>query len=243
MNDNKTIADVAERAIKSIGKPSTAEEIHAEIVRLDLYRFNSPTPVHVLETELKRYSAQSQRSDKRENSRFTINSDKTYGIVSNEPFKMKRAQTIGMKRIMRASDKEELIEELISSRVGLFKEIWRLLLFAAQIGMQARRRETLRAVETGKGIDQATFGNSSSWPGILYLMGLVEAGDSQMLDGSSEGEDQRVLLFQEYANGGLSIMRDFFKDRAIDLDGVLAFIQSHQGQNATLTSPDLDLTI
>lgn len=243
MNDSQTIADVAERVIKSIGKPSTAEEIHAEIVRLDLYQFNTPTPVHVLETELKRYSAQSQRSDKRENSRFTINSDKTYGIVSKESFKMKRAQTIGMKRILRASDKEELIEELISSRVGLFKEIWRLLLFAAQVGMQARKREALRAVETGKGIDQATFGNSSSWPGILYLMSLVEVRDSQMLDGSSEGEDQRVLLFQEYANGGLSIMRDFFKDRAIDLDGVLAFIQSHQAQNTTLDSPDLDLTI
>jgi dnd system-associated protein 4 len=232
-----TIADAAEQSIKSLGKPSTAKEIHTEIVRLDLYQFNTPNPVHVLEIQLKRHSADSQRTDKMTKGRFTINSDNTYSI------KMKRAQTIGMKRILRASDKEELIEELISNRVGLFKEIWRLLLFAAQVGLQAKKREALRAVETGKGIDQATFGNSSSWPGILYLMSLVEVGDSQMLDGSSEGEDQRVLLFQEYANGGLSIMRDFFKDRTIDLDGVLAFIQSSQGQNATLDSPDLDLTI
>lgn len=243
MNDNKTIADVAEKALKSIGKPSTTEDIYDEIVRLDLYQFNTPTPVHVLETELKRYSAQSLRSDKRENTRFTINSDKTFSIVANELFKMKRAPTIGMKRILRASDKEELIEELISSRVGLFKEIWRLLLFAAQIGVQANKREVLRGVETGKGIDQATFGNSPSWPGILFLISLAETGDSQILDGSSEGEDQRVLLFQEYANGGLSIMRDFFKDRAIDLDGVLAFIQSHQAGVTNLENPDLNLSI
>jgi dnd system-associated protein 4 len=243
MSNSKTISDAAEEALRSLSKPSTADEIHSEILRLDLYQFNTPNPVHVLETELKRYSAESARNDKRIFPRFQINSDKTFSMAKHEPPSVRRTQSVGMKRILRASDKEDLIEELMNSRVGIFREIWRLLLFSAQIGLKAKKRESLRAVETGKGIDQATFGNSASWPGILYLMGLVEIGDSSVLASSPEGEDQRVQLFQEYANGGLSIIKEFFSGRTIDLDGVLAFIEIHQATTTELDAPDLDLTI
>ncbi len=243
MKPTTTIADAAEQALKSLGRAATVDEIHAEIVTNGLYKFNTPTPVHVLETELKRLSEDSPRSDQRDNPRFRINPDRTYCMAKVEPTALKRNQTLGMKRIMRASDKEGLIEELMSSRVGVFKEIWRLLLFAAQIGVQSKRREPLKAIETGKGIDQATFGNSSSWPGILFLMGLAEAGDSRMIEGNSDGEDQRIQLFQEYSNGGLSVLKEFFQDRPIDLDGVLAFIESHQGSKTLLDAPDLDLSI
>jgi len=68
MSDSKTIADAAEKALKSLLKASTAEEIHSEILHLEIFKFN--TPVHVLETELKRYSVESPRNDKREYSRF-----------------------------------------------------------------------------------------------------------------------------------------------------------------------------
>ena len=243
MSDSKTIADAAEEALKSLAKASTAEEIHSEILRLEIFKFNTPTPVHVLETELKRYSVESPRSDKRESSRFRINPDKTYTMAKQESPATRRTQAVGMKRILRASDKEELIEELMSTRIGIFREIWRLLLFSAQVGLKAKKREPLRAVETGKGIDQATFGNSASWPGILYLMGLTDTGDSGVLASSPEGEDLRVQLFQEYANGGLTVIKDFFSGRTIDLDGVLAFIELNQASATELSAPDLDLSI
>jgi dnd system-associated protein 4 len=242
MNMELKIADAAEKALRTLGKPSTAEEIFAEIQRLDLYKFNTQTPVHVLETELKRYSSNSPRTDSRDTPRFQINPDKTYKMANKEN-PAKRTQSQGMKRIMRATDKEELIEELRSSRVGIFSEIWKLLLFAAQIGLKCGKREPLKSIETGKGIDQATFGNSPSWPGILYLMALSESGDSQVLAGSAEGEDQRIMLFQEYANGGLSVIKEFFKDRTVDLDGVLALIELHQVKQHQLGSVDLDLSI
>lgn len=244
MSDDSTIADAAESALKSLGKSAEPQAIYEEIQRLNLYIFNTPDAVHVLETTLKRHASESNRSDKRDDDiRFKINPDNTYAVITSEATKGRRAQATGMKRILRASDKEELIEQLMSSRVGIFREIWRLLLFSAQVGFKAKSRETLRSVETGKGIDQATFGNSASWPGILYLMGVAEAGDSQVLTGTPEGEEQRIQLFQEYANGGLSIIKEFFKERPIDLDGVLAFIEIHQAQAAELKAPDLDLSI
>ncbi|WP_153306965.1 DNA phosphorothioation-associated protein 4 [Desulfonatronum thioautotrophicum] len=132
----------------------------------------------------------------------------------------------GSKRIFRATDKEELIQELLSEQIGIFKEIWRVMLFAAMVGYKNGRREPLKNVESGKGIDQATFGNCPAWPGILYLMALVVTQSSDSLSGSQSAEDLRVAAFQEYANGGLTLIRDFFGTRVLDLDGFLSFIDS-----------------
>lgn len=146
-----------------------------------------------------------------------------------------------MKRIQRANDKEEIIKFLMGEQVGVFKEIWKLLLFAAQIGMRNNRREPLGAVDTGKGIDQSTFGNCPAWPGVLYLMTLVEYGKSECLSGTEEAEDNRAAIFQEYANGGLSILKEFFSNRSLDLDALLAFIDTQKVNSAG--KPDLELTI
>ncbi len=146
-----------------------------------------------------------------------------------------------MKRIQRASDKEEIIKSLMSDNVGIFKEIWKLLLFAAQIGMRNNASARLTATDAGKGIDQSTFGNCPAWPGVLYLMTLAETQNVTCLSGSSDAEDERISVFQEYANGGLAILQDFFSGRPIDLDGLLAFIETQREETAGRL--DLELTI
>jgi hypothetical protein len=50
-----------------------------------------------------------------------------------------------------------------------------------------------------------------------------------------------VAVFQEYANGGLAILQDFFAGRSIDLDGLLAFVETQREEGAG--SLDLELTI
>lgn len=146
-----------------------------------------------------------------------------------------------MKRIQRASDKEEIIKLLMADQLGIFREIWRLMLFAAQVGFRNGRREPLKSFDSGKGIDQSTFGNCPAWPGLLYLTALVEAGRSDILAGAMDREDERIAIFQEYSNGGLSILQDYFKDRPIDLDGFLSFLETQTVQRTD--EPDLDLSI
>lgn len=148
---------------------------------------------------------------------------------------------MGMKRIQRANDKEDIIKSLMEDQLGVFKEIWKLLLFAAQVGMRNARRAPLKSVDTGKGIDQSTFGNCPAWPGILYLMSLAEMESTKCLSGSSDADDERISIFQEYANGGLSILQEFFKGRTLDLDGLLAFVETQREESAG--RPDLELTI
>lgn len=243
MRPPQTIADAAEIAIREIGRAATLEEIFKHIQQADLYQFNTPTPEHVLYTTLQRHLEGGSRIDAREEIRFRIDTNKRYSLMTAVDAPA-TGKSRGPKRIMRSSDKEEFIQEIMSDRVGVFKEIWRLLLFAAQIGIKCDRRESLQSVESGKGIDQATFGNSSAWPGILYLMNIAVEEGSEILGSNADSDDRRVTLFQEFANGGLAVMEEFFKNRTIDLEGVIAFIDRYQSSESTSVGvADLDLTI
>jgi len=241
MNEDLTIAEAALKALQSLGRSASIEEIYAEILQRQLYQFNTPTPEHVLRTSIRRHTQGIERVDSSDVVLFEMPEDEIYSLPIAARSTTRRKAGTGMKRILRASDKEDIIKSLTSDQLGVFKEIWKLLLFASQVGVKNGRREPLKAVDSGKGIDQSTFGNCPAWPGIIYLMALAESGNSRCLAGSSDEEEARISLFQEYANGGLSILRDFFADRPVDLDGLLAFIDSQREEYAA--QPDLDLSI
>lgn len=170
-----------------------------------------------------------------------MTAEEVYGLADERKPRMEKRSVPGVRRIHRATDKEEIIAALTASKLGVFREIWRLLIFAAQVGMKNEKREPLIGIDSGKGIDQSTFGNCPAWPGILYLMGLAVTDDSEILAGSEDAEDQRLNTFQEYANGGLMLLEEFFSNRSVDLDGMLAFIDTQMYQNEL--KPDLEFTI
>jgi dnd system-associated protein 4 len=235
------IAMVAQQVLASLGKAASIDEIYAEIIEKRLYTFNTPTPEHVLRTTIRRHTENVERVDSLDEILFEMVGDDRYQLKSAIRTTIKKKAGAGMKRIQRANDKEEIIKSLMSEQIGIFKEIWKLLLFAAQVGMRNNKKEKLNGIDTGKGIDQSTFGNCPSWPGILYLMALVETQNSSCLSGSSTADEERTDIFQEYANGGLSVINEFFVGRPIDLDGLLAFIDTQKEEVAG--KPDLELTI
>lgn len=154
--------------------------------------------------------------------------------IMQETSSPKRRGAIGMKRIRRATDKEDIIQ-LLMAEGGLFREIWRLLLFAALLGHKQSRREELGDTEAGRGIDQSSFSNNPSWPGVLYLLGLVETDATDVLCASEEAEDHRITVFEEFANGGLAILKEEFTARNCNLDTLLLFIETQA--SATPSKP------
>lgn len=241
MNTTDTIADVAQKVLQELGRAASVDEIYAAILQGKLYEFNTPTPEHVLRTTIRRHTGNVERVDSSGEVLFEMISDDMYGLSAGSRTTTRKRTGSGMKRIQRANDKEEIIKSLMSDNVGVFKEIWKLLLFSAQVGMRNDKRLPLKAVDAGKGIDQSTFGNCPAWPGVLYLMTLAETKKSDCLSGTVEADDDRVSVFQEYANGGLEILRDFFAGRPLDLDGLLAFIETQREES--VGKLDLELTI
>lgn len=237
MKPERTIAEAARIALQRIGKPSSVREIYDKIIELDLYKFNTPVPEHVLRTEIRRKSFGVERVDLSGEVFFKTADDEIYELMK-EP--AKRRATVGIKRIQRASDKEAIIELLTSESVGAFREIWRLMFFAAIVGFKNGRREPLASIQSGEGIRQDSFANNPVWSGTLYLLSLVETGQTDVLRATEEAEDERIKIFEEYANGGLAILKEQFETSAESLDSLLTFIQS---QTETAATPDLAVTI
>ncbi len=130
-----------------------------------------------------------------------------------------------MRRIQRAVDKEDVVKAMTTGDAPLFKEIWRLMLFATSVGYHFDRREKLGNIESGKAFP-STYISNPAWPGYQYLMALVCTGEPHILAGTEECDDQRLTIFEEYANGGLTILREELEQRSYSLDALLQFISS-----------------
>ena len=107
-----------------------------------------------------------------------------------------------MKRVQRDVRHADLVKSLTDA---VFSEIWRLITFAAVLGFQHGVRTPISNPDSGKSINIDSF-SSPNWKGLLYLMSVVETGNSSCLAGTNDSDDHLVKIFEEYANGGLDII-------------------------------------
>mgnify|MGYP000126736627 CR=1 FL=1 len=128
-----------------------------------------------------------------------------------------------LRRIQRDSAKEELVKQLTTGDSAVFKEIWRLLLFAASLGIHAKRRKPLEKVDSGKAMPETYF-SAPAWKGLLYLISLVETDDSECLRSSEEAKDALVTAFEEYANSGLEIIETKMATSVSHLDDLVSLV-------------------
>ena len=144
--------------------------------------------------------------------------------------------TTSFRRIRRAKDKELLIERLVKKGSGKFGEIWKVMCFAACLGMYSKRKERIKDYDTGKSIDFSYFGGNPAWPGILHLIGIVEAEDPSILNPDQEKMDRRIELFEEYSNGGMSIMLEKMEANDFNLDSLLSLLPAEKGRDGAVVS-------
>ena len=128
-----------------------------------------------------------------------------------------------MRRIQRDMCHEELVKSLTSGDNPVFKEIWRVLLFAAALGIKDSKRIPIDKADSGKAIP-GTYFNSPGWRGFLYLVGLADTGDSACLHGAEEAQDYLVTAFEEYANNGLHILQRRLASSASPLDDLVSLL-------------------
>ena len=129
-----------------------------------------------------------------------------------------------MRRINRAADKESVIEALTSGERPIFSMNWSLLMFAAVLGFKHGRREKLKKSDQGKAIRPEQFKQDTCFEGVLNLMTLLEHEDEKLLVSNEENDDKRVATFEEYANGGLSILSEKLETSSFSLDSMISFI-------------------
>jgi dnd system-associated protein 4 len=107
-----------------------------------------------------------------------------------------------MRRIQRDKQHEEFIKTLVSGDQAVFREIWRVLLFAAALGVKKGERKPLGEIDSGKAFPESYF-NSPGWKGFLYLLGFLDNNTGDHLKNDEKEQDKLATTFEEYANFGL----------------------------------------
>jgi dnd system-associated protein 4 len=235
-----TISAAAIKALNNLRKPSSISEIYAEIIKNKFYVFNTQTPEHVLRTTIRRHTENIERVDLHDDVFFKVHEGEIYSLLENSKQRKGSLMPSANRRIHRASDKEQLIKRLTSEN-DIFKEIWRLLIFASKVGWGNCKRAPLKSFDSGKGIDQTTFGNCAAWSGLVLLMSIAENNSEKYLSGDYIIDQERITIFEEFANGGLEIMGEYFLHKTANLDGILEFIASLSGNSNSNSVIDLDI--
>ncbi|MDO6610520.1 DNA phosphorothioation-associated protein 4 [Shewanella sp. 1_MG-2023] len=103
-------------------------------------------------------------------------------------------------RIRRPKEHDDLLD--IFKKEKIFASNKNALVFAASLGFKKQQR--LSFLESSEPIMLRVFDDNTDIP-FIYSLALAETGDISMMTKNKFKE--AVLIFEEYANGGLSYIR------------------------------------
>lgn len=146
--------------------------------------------------------------------------------------------------INRSKLHEDLVQRLSMVNIPgsdrkLFPTIRELLCFAALLGFSEQRRVPLDRSAGVEDISYQQFERDSAAEDLLWTIAVAETQDTEVL---RDGEEARcATIFEEYANGGLGLIKDFllrnggeYPDRAL-----IALLKERKYLQPVETAPDL----
>lgn len=131
-----------------------------------------------------------------------------------------RAPNINRSRVY-----EDIVQRLAAQPLPgtdrrLFPTIRELLCFAAVLGYSESRKLPL---DKSKGVEDVSYQQFEARPdaeNLIYLIAVADTQDVQVV--REDNEEECARIFEEYANGGLSIVKDYllreggeYPDRAL----------------------------
>lgn len=128
------------------------------------------------------------------------------------------------RRIRIAKDKVDFVKQLLIDEdgKGLFKYQVDVLAFAAVLG--ANRRHKMPLGETVKDPIRQDIFNRQGYDTLFNLLAIFNTNDPKVLSDTDEMDDRRATIFEEYANGGLEILREEVKGSVDYIDEILLMI-------------------
>jgi dnd system-associated protein 4 len=146
--------------------------------------------------------------------------------------------------INRSKLHEDLVQQLSMLPVPgsdrkLFPTIRELLCFAALLGFSEQRRIPL---DRAAGVDDVSYQQFERDPAAEDLLWTIAVAETKDVEVLREGEEARCAqIFEEYANGGLALIKDFlfrnggeYPDRAL-----MALLKERRFLDVPTAEPDL----
>jgi dnd system-associated protein 4 len=111
--------------------------------------------------------------------------------------------------------------------------------FAAMYGFRRKRKvEFSNSLEP---IRQDVF-EKSGQDQLINLLALAETKDPHSLAQTEEAVKQRITIFEEYANGGLELLRQELHGHDDPLDRLLLLIEQERGSGVREQQDEYDLS-
>ncbi|HAJ62215.1 MAG TPA: DNA phosphorothioation-associated protein 4 [Cyanobacteria bacterium UBA8543] len=152
---------------------------------------------------------------------------------------------MGANRIRVARDKADLVKALVvsDSATGPFQTYADVMVFAAALGAKRKKRSPLGSISTKEPAPIALeVFVSRGYDLVFKLLAIAETKDAKILSLFEESsEEQRTQIFEEYANGGLEILRDEFRG-TVDYSERLLLILSAERFKQETPDGDFDLS-
>lgn len=139
------------------------------------------------------------------------------------------------RRIRIPKQHDELISRLVYSKDndynGPFKFIADAFAFAAAYGSSLGKREPFSEALKDP-IRQSVF-DSSGYGTLINLLAVSNTKDPNILSDTDEKEDERITIFEEFANSGLSRIDDLFKNESDFSQSICLILKNEHSQSNT----------
>ncbi|NEO56856.1 MAG: DNA phosphorothioation-associated protein 4 [Okeania sp. SIO3B5] len=150
-----------------------------------------------------------------------------------------------MNRIRIARDKAYLVKALTESeeKTGPFKTYADVIVFAASLAIKKNHRIPLTEISQREPspINIEVFW-SRGYESIIKLIAIADTKDTKIISpANEETEENCIKIFEEYANGGLEILRDEMRGAVNYSERLLLFLISERYQKSQ-TETEFDLT-
>ncbi len=148
-------------------------------------------------------------------------------------------------RIRVAKDKAELVRNLVDAKgtTGPFQTYADAIAFAAALGARYQKRVPFKEISTSEPapISLEVF-ISRSYDWLIKLLAIAATEDIKIISTQEpKAEIQRILIFEEYANGGLEKLREELRG-AVDYTERLLLILSSERFKEESTEEEFDLS-
>ncbi|MBW4554520.1 MAG: DNA phosphorothioation-associated protein 4 [Trichormus sp. ATA11-4-KO1] len=144
-------------------------------------------------------------------------------------------------RIRVAKDKAELVKSLVASKdtTGPFQTYVEVMVFAAALGVKHKKRVPLDVISKDLSpLRQDYF--TSSFTLLINLLAITETKDIKILNEEDIADEQRIHIFEEYANAGLEIIQSELRG-AVDYSERLLLILNLEKDQPKKSEVEFDL--
>ena len=152
---------------------------------------------------------------------------------------------MALPRIKVAKDKAELVQKLLDTKgtTGMFSTYADIIAFAASLGAKHQQRSPVTEISQSEPapISLEVF-ISRGYDRLIKLIAVMSTQDIKVLSNEdAAAEVTRVLIFEEYANGGLAKLQQELRG-AVDYTERLVLILNSERFSPEVNDQEFDLS-